>query len=292
MIYSLENSNLKITASPYGAELHSITGKKDNTEFLWNGNAEYWKYHAPVLFPIVGKVINSKYRVDGNEYELPQHGLARISDFNLISQCDNSLEFELKYNEGSLKVYPYKFSLKISYTLLDSGVKVGYTVTNLDNKNIYFSIGAHPAFMCPIEEDEVLEDCFFEFNKKETSSIMLLNESGNFSRERASYLNDENRIPLCKDAFKNDALVFDDLKSDAISIKSNKSNKSLTLEFNNFPYMGLWAPINGAPFVCIEPWFGHADFADFNGDFKDKEGVINLDIDKSFSCSFNIIISE
>lgn len=292
MIYSLENSNIKITASPFGAELHSITGKKSNTEFLWNGNPDFWKYHAPVLFPIVGKVLNLKYRVDGREYTLPQHGLARVSEFELISQSDTSLEFELKYNEDSLKVYPYKFSLKISYTLLETGVKIGYTVGNLDDKKIYFSIGAHPAFMCPIEKDEVLEDYYFEFNKNETSSIMLLNEMGNFTRERSPYLNNENKIPLSKEIFKNDALVFDDLKSDTITIKSDKNNKSLAFEFTGFPYMGLWAPVSGAPFVCIEPWFGHADYADFTGEFKDKEGVIGLDIDSSFSCSYSVRITE
>ena len=167
MIYSLENSTVKITASTHGGELNSITGKKEGTEYLWNGDLKYWKYHAPHLFPIIGKVIDSKYRVDGKIYELPAHGIARVADFEFISQTNNSITFELKDSEESLKVYPYKFSLQVTYTLEENAIKTSFKVINLDDKKIYFSIGDHPAFMCPIEKDEKLEDCYLEFNNKE-----------------------------------------------------------------------------------------------------------------------------
>ncbi|MGG7178244.1 aldose 1-epimerase family protein [Clostridium paraputrificum] len=291
MIYSLENSTVKITASNHGGEIHSLTSKITGTEYLWNGNPEFWKYHAPILFPIVGKVKDLKYRVDGIEYELPQHGLARISDFNLLSQSEDSITFELKYSEDTLKVYPYKFSLQITYSLEENAVKVTYTVNNLDDKEIFFSIGAHPAFMCPIEENEKLEDYSFKFNSKETSSIMLLNKQGYFTGERLDYLNNSDTIPLSKEVFNNDALVFDDLKSNKITIQSKNHSKSLSLDFTGFPYMGLWAPAAGAPFVCIEPWFGHADYDNFTGELKEKEGIISLDENKSFGCSYTISIS-
>ena len=291
MIYSLENSTVKITASNHGGEIHSLTSKITGTEYIWNGNPEFWKYHAPILFPIVGKVKDLKYRVDGLEYELPQHGLARISEFNLLSQSDDSITFELNYSEDTLKVYPYKFSLQITYSLVENGVKVTYKVKNLDNKEIFFSIGAHPAFMCPIEENEKLEDYSFKFNSKETSSIMLLNKQGYFTGERVDYLNNSDTIPLSKEVFKNDALVFDNLKSNKITIQSKNHNKSLSLDFTGFPYMGLWAPASGAPFVCIEPWFGHADYDNFTGEFKEKEGIVSLVEKNSFECSYTISIS-
>lgn len=290
MIYTLENSNLKITASEHGGEIHSITSKNDGTEYLWNGNPEFWKYHAPVLFPIVGKVKDLKYKVDKKTYELPQHGLARTSEFNLLSKSDDSITFELQYSEDTLKVYPYKFSLKITYTLLEDGVKVGYSVINLDQKEIFFSIGAHPAFMCPIEENLSLDDYYFRFSEKETKSIMLLNNQGYFTGEREEFLVNEDTIPLSKELFKRDALVFDNLKSKKISIESKNGTKSLTVDFTNFPYMGLWAPASGAPFVCIEPWYGHADYNDFSGELNEKEGILSLDKDRKFDCSFTITI--
>lgn len=292
MIYCLENEKVKITASTHGAELHSITGKEEETEYLWNGNPKYWKYHSPHLFPIVGQLKNSKYTVDGNEYELPSHGLARISEFTLISQNSNCITFELLYSDKSLELYPYKFSLQVTYTLEENSITVAYKVINLDDKKIYFSLGAHPAFMCPIEKTEVLEDYYLKFNKLENSSIMCFNEDTYFTHDKKEYLVNSDIINLRKEVFKNDALVFDDLKSDKITIKSKNSKKSLSVEFNKFPYMGIWAPAKGAPFVCIEPWFGHADYEDFSGEFRDKEGVLSLEIGKEFNCSYKISIEE
>lgn len=292
MIYSLENEKVKITASTHGGELHSITGKKEGTEYLWNGNPEYWKYHSPHLFPIVGQLKNSKYRVNGKEYELPSHGLARISQFTVVSKINDSITFELKYSNESLEIYPYKFSLQVTYTLEGNSVNVSYKVTNLDDKVIYFSIGAHPAFMCPIEKTEGLEDYYLKFSKLENSSIMCFNEDTYFTHDKKEYLKDSDIIKLKKEVFKDDALVFADLKSDKITIKSRNHKKSLSVEFNEFPYMGIWAPAKGAPFVCIEPWFGHADYEDFNGEFKDKEGILSLEVGKEFSCSYKISIEE
>ena len=290
MIYSLENSKLKITASTYGGEIHSITSLDDGTEYLWNGNPEFWKYHAPILFPIVGKVKDLKYRVDGCEYELPQHGLARISEFNLLNQTKDSITFELRYTEDSLKVYPYKFALQIKYTISNNTVKVAYTVKNIDSKEIFFSIGAHPAFMCPINSNESLEDYYFKFDEKETSSIMLLNEKGYFTGKREDYLENNDKINLNTNVFKNDALVFDNLKSKTVTIQSDKTDKYLKVDFSEFPYLGLWAPATGAPFVCIEPWFGHADYNDFSGEFSEKEGIQSLNVGEEFSCNYIISI--
>lgn len=291
MIYSLENSNIKITASTHGGEIHSIKSKVDGTEYLWDGNPEYWKYHAPILFPIVGKVVDSKYKVDGKTYELPQHGLARTSEFTLDSKTDNQVTFELKFSEESLKVYPYKFSLKSNYKLEDNTVKVTYSVKNLDNKKIYFSIGAHPAFMCPINQNGSLEDCYLEFNEKETSDRKVLTTKGYFSNDESECLNATDTLMLSKELFKDDALVFDNLKSDKITIKSKSNSKSLTVDFNSFPYMGIWAPKDGAPFVCIEPWFGHADCEDFNGEFSEKEGIISLEVGEKFNCTYKVTVA-
>lgn len=290
MIYSLENSKIKITASTHGGELHSLTCKNEGTEYIWNGNPEYWKYHAPTLFPIVGKVKDSKYMVDGKTYELPAHGLARISEFELLDISSESITFELKYSEDSLKIYPYKFSLQISYTIEDDSVRVTYTVVNLDNKDIYFSIGAHPAFMCPIEKNESLEDCYLEFNEVETSSVTGVNKDVYLSRMTMEFFNNENIVPLSVELFKNGLLMFNDLKSNKVTIKSRKSNKYLSVEFKEFPYLCLWAPENGAPFVCIEPWFGHPEYEDFNGEFKDREGTVSLKVNEKFSHSYKISI--
>ena len=290
MLYTLENEKVKITISKQGAELHNITSKVDGTEYLWNRNKRYWSYSAPVLFPIVGKVKNGTYKVDGKEYNLPQHGLARLKEFEMIKKTDNKIMFELVASEETLNVYPYKFSLKISYTLIENGVITEYIVENTDNKMIYFSIGAHPAFMCPMVAGEIINDYYFEFNKKENCDIIPINEDGYIKRERKQYLVDNNIIPLNFDVFKGDALVFDSLKSNKISLKSVNHDKVLTMDFTGFPYMGLWTKATGAPFVCIEPWYGHADFEDFNGELKDKAGIEKLEVGQKFNSSYTVTI--
>lgn len=295
MSYVLENDFLSISANNHGAELHSITGKKENTEFLWNGNPEFWKYHAPLLFPIVGKVKDNTYRVNKESYTLPQHGLGRLNEFDLIENSENSLSFKLDYSDDTLKVYPFKFSLIVKYTLIDSTINISYTVKNLDDSTIYFSIGAHPAYMCPVLENESLNDYYFEFNQKENAEIMLLNTSnGLFSGESISFLKGENKINLSKELFKNDALVFksSELNSNIINLKSKNHTKFIEFNFTNFPYLGLWAPPTGAPFVCIEPWFGHADYENFNGEFKEKEGVLSLGEKQEFNCAYSVTIHQ
>lgn len=291
MIYTLENKDLTISLSNHGGELYSIKGNKENTEFLWTGDEAYWKYHAPILFPIVGKVFDGKYRVNGKTYELPQHGLARVRDFEMIEKTKNSISFELKYSEDTLKIYPFKFSLIIKYTLENNNIKIDYIVKNLDSKEMFFSIGAHPAFMCPIENDS-FEDYYFEFEKKETASLMQLVDVGYFSHEEKPFLENENKIPISLDLFKNDALVFKNLNSTKISLKSKKHAKYLEFDFNNFPFLGLWTKATGAPFVCIEPWFGHADFYGFQGEFKDKAGIQSITPNSEFICSYNVSFFE
>lgn len=293
MLYTLENDNIKITTSTFGGELNNLIGKKENTEFLWSGDPTYWKYHAPILFPIVGKVREGKYTVDGKIYELSQHGLARVREFEMINKTEDSITFQLNSSEDTLKVYPYNFSLRITYKLVEAGVNVIYSVENTDNKTINFSIGAHPAFMCPIEKDETLEDYYFQLDKEETSEILLLDTSlGLFNGEREAYFDNSNIIPLAKDTFKNDALVFDDLKSTKVTLKSKNHNKSLSMDFTGFPFMAFWAPPTGAPFICIEPWYGHADSVDFTGDFKDKAGIETLKVGETFECNYILSVTE
>ena len=291
MNYIIENKNIKISASTFGGELNNLITKKDNVEFLWNGDEKYWKYHSPILFPIVGKVFNNKYRVENTEYELPQHGLARTREFKMIEKDDNHIVFELLWSEDTLKIYPYKFSLRLSYELLENGVKVGYKVKNLDDKEIYFSIGGHPAFMCPLLDGEKFEDYYFQFNQKENVGTMELDtDKGYLTGNTNEFFNNSNIINLNLELFKYDALVFSNLKSNLITLKSNKNSKELTMDFTGFPYLALWTKPTGAPFICIEPWYGHTDYKDFNGELKDKEGIEKLPIDGEFNAEYKLFI--
>ena len=290
-MHTLQNDVLKITVAERGAELKSITALADGTEYLFDSDPTWWKYSSPVLFPIVGKVKDGKYRAEGKDFELGQHGFARTSNFWLVDATENILTFALESNAATLKVYPYKFRLEISFELIGNEIKVGWKVTNVDDKDIYFSIGAHPAICCPIAYRENFEDCYLKFNKPEKSARLLLTTNG-LSHERIPTL-DGTELNLTYDLFKGDALIFDDLKSDEVSVCSRKSSKSLTIRAKNFPYWGFWTPAQGgAPFICIEPWHGHADYKDFAGELKDKEGIIKLATNETFQTEMSFIINN
>lgn len=292
MLHTLKNDMLKITVDDRGAELKSITGISDGTEYLFNADPKWWKYSSPVLFPIVGKLVGNKYRVDGVEYSLPGHGFGRISDYECIRETEDEVAFALDWSEKTLEVYPFKFRLEIAYVLRKNEVKVMWTVKNVDDKTMYFSIGAHPAIRCPIVDGETFDDCFLEFNVAEKSARIPLDPSGPLTHDRIPTI-DGKILKLNYELFKGDALVFDDLKSDEVAIRSRKSPKSVTIRAKGFPFWGIWTPDKGgAPFLCIEPWHGHADFIDFNGELKDKDGIRTLEAGESFNAGYSFIIKE
>ncbi len=288
-MFHLENEYLKLAVNEIGAELVEIKGKKENTDFLWNRDPKYWKLSAPVLFPCVGGLKNNQYKIDGKVFSLSKHGFARDSIFNMIEKSNDKLIFELSYSEKSLAVYPYKFLLRVIYTLVGNTITNTYEVRNMDNKEIFFGIGGHPAFMCPLDKDASFEDYYLEFEKDENADIMLLSDEGFFTRKNQKFLDNTNILELKHEYFIQDALVFNRLNSKKVKLKSKKSNKNLEFDFSGFPTLGIWQPY-GANFICLEPWISFGDYVDSDGDFKQKDDIVKLEegvFSESFKMTFN-----
>lgn len=285
----IENEYLIVQAKPAGAELTSIRSKKDGTEYLWNGNPEYWNRHAPILFPIVGRLINNTYFVDGVPYELPQHGFARDMTFDIIHQEANKISFSIQANEETLTKYPFRFTLIVTYTLEENKVAVNYKVVNTDDKDIYFSIGAHPGFTCPINENEAFEDYYFSFAEKEAMETYVL--EGPYRKPNKEVLQEPtNKLPISVPLFKDDAIILENMKKNEVSIRSAKTDKYITVQFDGFPYVGLWSKPEGAPFVCIEPWYGIADAIGESVELKSKKGIQKLAVNETFDCTYHILV--
>lgn len=277
MLYTIQNDELCVQVRDHGAELRSIKERADETEYLWNGDPSWWKYSSPVLFPIVGKLKDNKYRVNGQEYELPSHGLGRISDFRLVEEKRDRIAFSLLWTEESLKKYPWKFELVVAYELHGRQVKVIWTVRNHDDHEMIYSIGAHGAYRCPIVHGETFADCYLDFNQEEDAPNMPLNAQGQFLRTAGDKPLKGTKLPLNFEEFKDDVLAYHNLRSDKVTIRSTKSEKSLSVIAKDFPFWGFWTPSQGgAPFLCLEPWHGHADYEDFDGDFAEREGSERL----------------
>ena len=286
---TIVNEHLKVTINPIGAELISLVAVETNTEYMWGADPKFWGKSSPVLFPIVGGLKNDTYFFDGKEYHLPRHGFARTMHFEVESKTVDSAMFLLKNSAESEQVFPFKFELRLRYTLHKNTMALSYQITNPDEKKLWFSIGGHPAFKCPIIEKLTFNDYYLEFNQSEDFQRWPLNEVGLLLDSPFVQELNTNKIALSKELFYEDALVFKHLKSQEIIMKSEKDTKELKFEFENFPYLGIWSAKN-ADFICIEPWCGIADTANTNQNLTEKEGIIGLNPKETFERTFKISV--
>jgi galactose mutarotase-like enzyme len=290
--YSKNNNNFQFSVKKKGAELCSFKSKKTNIEYIWKADSEVWSSHAPNLFPIIGTLKEDSFLFEGKEYACPKHGFIRNNDnIELISETENSLTFGLSYSDETLKIYPFKFDFKIRYELEANRLNVEYKISNLGKDTMFFSLGGHPGFTCPVHENEIYSDYYLEFEKPETAKTWRVLENGLIGKDTFSVFDESARIDLHPDIFDNDALVFKNLNSSSVSLKSKRSKQVVTFSFDDFTYLGIWAK-PGAEFVCIEPWLGIADSNDSDRNFKHKEGIMKLDAKNSFKASYSIIIDE
>lgn len=287
----IENEFLSVESKPAGAELTSIRLKSDGTQYLWPADPKYWNRHAPLLFPIVGSVANNKYTYGGRQYELKNHGFARDAEFDISHESAEAVTYSLAAGAATLAVYPFKFRLEIGYALAGSAVAVSYKVVNEDSREMWFSIGAHPAFNCPIASGDAFEDYYLEFSDNETLDRQYVNSANLLiAGKREPFLKNEKIKPLKAGMFGDGAYIFDSLKSASVALKGRNTSKSVTVSFPGFPQLGIWAP-PGAPFVCIEPWFGISEATDFTGDLTVKKGILNLQPGGVFTSEYKIMIA-
>lgn len=270
----LENENIKVSIARLGAELRSIKSKTTDLEYLWDGDPAYWPKFSPVLFPVIGGLIDGKYIFEDKTYELPRHGFAREHEFEYLQVSEEEVLFTLSANAETLKVYPFEFKLGLRYKLKGSAVSCSYEVSNPGAKDLLFSVGAHPAFAVPLTAGTVYEDYYLEFNQDQEITYHKI-EGNDISDETVTLSLNAGKLPLTYALFYNDALVFKTLKSDAILLRNTKNQHGLNFRFPNFPYFGIWAA-KDANFVCLEPWCGVADGVNHNQQLSDKEGMISL----------------
>lgn len=287
MKYKIKNEYLEVEINSFGAELCSMKKVSEDIEYIWQGDPSYWKRHSPILFPIVGKLIDNTYTYNEETYHMTQHGFARDYEFELVEDTPTSLVFMLESNIETLKLYPFSFRLYLSYTLEDSGLIVGYKVVNKSIDDMLFSIGAHPAFNWPLAGGSK-EDYYFELKGNSLHSLKICDKG--ISKDKYPVEVEDNKIWLTEGLFINDALIFDDLKEKAITLKNRIDDLFVEMKFNDFPYLALWSKPTGAPFVCIEPWCGIADFDNHDQKFENKEGLIKLESKEVFTTSYIINI--
>ncbi len=290
-IDTVRNEHLRIAVKRQGAELTSITDPA-GVEYLWQGDPLVWSGQSPILFPIVGMLAGDSYSYAGGVYSLPQHGFARRKLFRPVGRSEERLTYSLGSDESTRGAYPFDFDLAVSYLLEGNSIRARYEVTNLDRKPLPFSIGGHPGFSCAWHPGDDLEEYYLEFDKAETADTCLVKNGLIAVDETKRILTDEKILPLTKSLFDDNALVFRNLASAAVTLRSHRHPNAVKVDFPGFPCLGIWSK-PAAPFVCIEPWFGHADPAgtDPGSVIEAKPGIIVLQPGGSFECEWRVSIT-
>ncbi|MEI7583365.1 aldose 1-epimerase family protein [Runella sp.] len=286
---TLQNADIQATINPKGAELTSLVLLASQLEFMWEGNPEFWSKHSPVLFPIVGGLKDNTYYYNDQAYQLPRHGFAREKTFVVEEQQSDSVTFLLAHDESTLAVYPFEFTFRIRYTLVDNQLQVSYLVENSSNTPLWFSVGGHPAFKVPLVEGAAYNDYLLSFNQVEDWARWPLTPEGLIEKVPVLLVEQSTDILLSKELFYEDALVFKNYRSDSVVLHTPKSAHSLRFDFLDFPYLGIWASKN-ADFVCIEPWCGIADSVDHTQDITQKEGIIELAANEQFERTWKVTL--
>lgn len=291
-MFTIKNDLLTVTVKEHGAELASI--RKGSVEYLWQADPAFWGRHSPVLFPIVGSVWEKRYRVAGKEYMLGQHGFARDMDFTLVSASDTEVRYRLESSEETLQKYPWPFVLEIAYRLHENKIDVIWDVLNPGNEDMYFQIGAHPAFNYPDYDPEQSERGFLSFDRSEGLECIRIKEKGCVDVEKKYPLEvpADGLMPLTRETFDIiDTIMLQDAQISKVAFHRTDGTPWLALSFDA-PVVGIWSPpTKNAPFICLEPWYGRCDRAGYEGEYKDRDWINRLAPGEKFSSVYTIEIA-
>ena len=294
----LENDRLSVEVKLHGAELCSIINKANGKQYLWSGDPKFWGRTSPVLFPFVGGLRNKEYHYNGKCYPMSQHGFARDTDFELIEQKESEAWFRMSDTEETYEKYPFHFHLDIGYRLENNQVTVMWRVENTDHKNkLHFSIGAHPAFACPLNAGEERSEYFLQFqdgngNDLDRVDCRGLGSEGLVISDMTTYQTPEGMCRIEEKLFEGDTMILENNQAKEISLLDPAKKPYVTVCFEA-PLAGIWTPAKkNDPFVCIEPWYGRCDSAAFDGDLTTREWANELEPGEIFEANYRIIIEK
>lgn len=285
-LFNINNGCLDVTISSFGAEIHSIYSLISKEEYVWEADPAYWGRHAPILFPIIGELKNGCYFYNNKEYKMPKHGFARDSIFELVDHDEaHSITFRLLSNSSLLSCYPFDFSLYVTYCIKGNELVCTYKIMNMGHTDMFYNIGGHPAFSLPNKKDFT----YFLYFDQDVAINRFFIEGGLLSPKSDNVSLPNGRLALTDDLFDQDAWVIKKLNTHKIVLHNQFGVARLSVEFQDFEQLGLWAPPK-TPFICIEPWCGYNDERGSNQNLVDKKGISILKPKSESSKSWSIQI--
>jgi galactose mutarotase-like enzyme len=280
----LTNKQLTVAINEKGAELQSL--QLNSKEYLWQADPKYWAKHSPVLFPIVGELKDGKYIFNNKEFHLPRHGFAREKVFDVEQFSERSVTFSLLSSQETLAVYPFRFIFQLKYEIKEESLFCRYLVKNINEGDMYFSVGGHPAFKMPLQNNLQYTDYLLYFDNDTLLNRYAL-QNGLTKNDTTQISLDNNKLHLDTALFYNDAIVLKHINSKKIKLYTDKDPHGLNFRFEGFPYFGIWAP-KDAPFVCLEPWCGIADNIHHNHLLENKEGINKIAAGESWQRTWSV----
>ena len=291
MAVKLENEFLCVEIAEMGAEVTRIYDKAEDNEILWEGNPVYWKRHSPVLFPNVGKTYKNRVLINGTQYPTSQHGFARDNVFTCIEAANEKASFMFRSSEETKEVYPFDFELHINYKLNKKELTVEWQVKNCGDETMYFTIGGHPAFRFA-KPEETKADYVLKIPGKEKLEYVLIDIScgcANVDEIQTLQLSEET-YPLSDELFAKDALVVDNGQIEEAWLCHKDGTPYVGVRSAGFPNYGIWS-VEGAPFVCLEPWMGRCDNVGFNAELSEKPNVNKVEAGEKFIKDYTIVVA-
>lgn len=289
MDYTIKNNMIEVVISDHGAEVQSVKGAHTGEEYMWQADPEIWGRHAPVLFPIVGRLKNDEYKYQGKTYHMGQHGFARDCDFEVENHTQESITFLLKDNEKTREMYPFKFEFRVNYNLMNNLLEENFSVVNKSDETMIFGVGGHPGFNLPVNNGEEKEDYYFDMHPS-IARVKIPLKGAYLDWNNRSLASTDSFIGLSDELFKDDALIYELHGHDnKVSLRTDKSKFHINVWTRNAPYVGIWSQYpNTANYVCIEPWWGIADREDADGELEHKYGMNHLEPGKEYQAGFSI----
>ena len=281
----LENALYEVTFTLKGAEIQRFTDKRTGIQYMWQGDEKFWTGKNPTLFPIVGNTYTKDYEINGKRYAMKNHGIIRISTFTCIEQSDHRIVFELCDNEETRAVYPFSFRFHTIYELSDWGLTISYEITNTGETDMPFSFGLHPGFNCPLMEGESFEDYRLVFDHEEHLDHWIMDETAKKGVRIKPITVKE--IPLrYAEIEAYETLMYTGMKSNTVTLQGKEHGVRVGIA--GYPMLAFWTCKPGAPYLCIEPWYGYGDFYATEKDFYHRDGTMILSPQKLFTTSYTI----
>ena len=294
MIVTVSDNKLSVSANTNGATLTSVKRLRDKREFLWQGSEDSWTEQDVVIFPFVARQKDGWYSIDGKRYDMPLHGVCRHADFTEQRVSDSETVLINRYNESTLEKYPFRYEYSVRFKVEGGALEVTHTPNSLDDKLMYFMMGAHPAFnVCASVKDGKIDTGanYIDFLKPISPNYLTLEEKGHFITGTAPF-GTITKLSAGKDVMvKYKTVMLTDVGTDKLALRL-ADGESVYFDFGEVDVLAFWSMEESGAYICIEPWHGAPDRLDPVRELKDKAFVHTLEPGKTFTYRYKVSFND